>query len=160
MPRPPKPPPEAQLPGRVFIIDNGAYSMKAGFAPSTSSTADSSACSIVPNAIARTHDRRTYVGSQLQSLAYWSEVTFRRPVERGNIVNWEAEKEIWEHTFFDEKTAKKGLLVKDPLDTTLVLTEPPNGLPELRRNEDEIVMEEWGFGGYVRSIGTYMYWGL
>jgi actin-related protein 6 len=74
-------------------------------------------------------------------------------VERGQLVSWEAEKEIWDHSFFDELTAKRDLLVKQPENTTLILTEAPNTLPFLQRNADEIIMEEWGFGGYARVVG-------
>lgn len=154
MPRAPRTPADSQLPSSTLIIDNGAYTMKAGFAPVTTPADVLSSCGIVPNAIARMRDGRTYIGSQLNSLTDWTEATFRRPVERGQLVNWEAEREIWEHTFFDNKTAKKDLLVTDPVDTTLLITESPNCITELRRNTDEIVMEEWGFGGYVRCLGV------
>lgn len=70
-------------------------------------------------------------------------------------MNWEAEKEIWDYSFFDEKTANKGLLIKEPEDTTLVLTEAPNTMQALQRNADEIIMEEWAFGGYARVVGGY-----
>lgn len=29
---------------------------------------------------------------------------FRRPVEKGYLVNWEAEKEIWDLTFLDKES--------------------------------------------------------
>ncbi|KAI5294562.1 Actin- protein 6, partial [Ascosphaera atra] len=52
------------------------------------------------------------------------------------------------------KTAKRpDLRVADPGDATLILTEAPNALPTLQKNTDEIVMEEWQFGGYARCIG-------
>lgn len=80
---------------------------------------------------------------------------FRRPVEKGYLVNWEAEREIWEQSFFEEKATNKNknLRIPSPEDTTLLLTEAPNGMPVLQRNTDEMVMEEWGFGGYVRCLG-------
>lgn len=145
------------LPSSILILDNGGYSIKAGFAPnSPSSDADTlKLCHSTPNSLARTRDRRTYVASQQENILQWSEVTFRRPIERGQLVSWEAEKEIWDHTLFDEKTAAKGLYVKDPENTTLVLTEAPNTMQALQRNADEIIMEEWGFGGYARVIGGY-----
>ena len=70
-------------------------------------------------------------------------------------MNWEAEQEIWDYSFFDEKTAHKDLFVKEPGDTTLILTEAPNTMQALQRNADEIIMEEWGFGGYARVVGGY-----
>lgn len=144
------------LPTTTFVIDNGAYSLKAGFASSSGSTdADAlSKCHVIPNALARTRSRRTYIGAQLDThVDNWNEATFRRPVERGQLVNWEAEKEIWDHSFFQADTARRDLLVKSPQDTTLLVTEAPNTMPALQKNADEIILEEWGFGGYARCIG-------
>ncbi|EAW13348.1 actin family protein [Aspergillus clavatus NRRL 1] len=148
------------LPEKTFIIDNGAYTLKAGYASESPPTNDIdqalSACSIIPNAIAKTRGNRIYIGAQLSTqVTDWNEMAFRRPVEKGYIVNWEAQKEIWETSFFDEKTVRsKDLRIENPEDTTLVLTEAPNALPTLQRNADEIVMEEWGFGGYLRCVGS------
>jgi actin-related protein 6 len=145
------------LPSSTFVLDNGAYNIKAGFAPSgpTSDAAALQKCQTIPNCIVRTRDKKTYIGAQSQEITQWSEALFRRPVENGQVVSWEAQKEIWDESFFDEKTARKGLLVKHPEETTLVFTEPPNTMPELQKNADEIIVEEWGFGGYARVIGRY-----
>lgn len=145
------------LPPSTFILDNGGFSIKAGFASVwPSPDADTlKQCHIIPNSLARTRDRRTYVASQQDTISQWSEVTFRKPVERGQLVNWEAEKEIWDHSFFDEKTAHRSVHVKEPENTSLVLTEAPNTIQALQRNADEIIMEEWGFGGYARIVGGY-----
>ena len=147
------------LPSSTFILDNGAFSMKAGFAPSSSLTdADTlKRFHAVPNSLARTRDKRTYIAAQQDTISQWSEAIFRRPVERGQLVNWEAEKEIWDYSFFDEKTAHPDLFVKEPDDTTLILTEAPNTMQALQRNADEIIMEDWGFGGYARMVGRYGY---
>lgn len=131
--------------------------MKAGYAAEYSSEEEAlSACASIPNALVRTRDNRIVIGAQLTTnVSDWNEAMFRRPVEKGYIVNWEAQKEIWEQTFFEEKaTARnKQLRIPAPEETTLVLTEAPNALPVLQRNTDEMVMEEWGFGGYVRCLG-------
>lgn len=147
------------LPATTFVLDNGGYAIKAGFARTWSSpdTDTLKRCHVIPNCLARTRDKRTHVGSQQNNILQWSEVTFRRPVERGQLVNWEAEKEIWDHSFFDEKTAHNDLFVKEPVDTTLILAEAPNTMQALQRNADEIIMEEWGFGGYARVLGGYVY---
>ena len=139
-----------------MVIDNGASHIKAGFAPepAASDAQALSRCHVIPNALARTRDKRTYTASQLDTqVSQWNDAIFRRPVERGQLVSWEAEKEIWDYSFFGEQTAKPDLLVKQPDDTTLILTEAPNTLPFLQRNADEIIMEEWGFGGYARVVG-------
>ncbi|GES60547.1 actin/actin-like protein [Aspergillus terreus] len=147
------------LPAKTFIIDNGAYTMKAGHAPEAPTAIDEmdslSLCSVIPNALFKTRGNRVYVGSELNThVADGNELMFRRPVEKGYIVNWEAQKEIWEHSFFDEKNVRsKDLRITSPEETTLLLTEAPNALPALQKNADEIVMEEWGFGGYYRCMG-------
>lgn len=152
------------FPEKTFIIDNGAYSMKAGYAPDSPPEEDEdsalSACSTIPNTIAKTRGNRLYIGPQLNTqITDLNEMMFRRPVEKGYIVNWEAQKEIWEHSFFDEKTVRsKELRIANPEETTLVLTEAPNALPVLQKNADEMVMEEWGFGGYVRCVGKICKW--
>ncbi|KAI5284127.1 Actin- protein 6, partial [Ascosphaera acerosa] len=146
-------------PPSTFIIDNGAYTMKAGYAaPMTDerTVGDilAAACVTVPNALARTRDKQVFTGLELDTLvADWNEAVFRRPVEKGYIVNWEAQRDIWEHSFFDAQAATRPeLRVADPRATTLVLTEAPNALPALQKNADEVIMEEWQFGGYVRGL--------
>lgn len=149
--------PTRSLPEKTFILDNGAYTMKAGYASGLSSEEEAlSACSSIPNALVKTRDNRIVIGAQLAThVSDWNEAMFRRPLEKGCIVSWEAEREIWEQSFFDEKTTarNKHLRIAAPEETTLVLTEAPNTLPVLQRNTDEMVMEEWGFGGYARCLG-------
>lgn len=144
------------LPDKTFIIDNGAYMIKAGYAPHVPATDEAlSACSSIPNALVKTRDNKIVIGAQLATVTDWNEATFRRPVEKGYVVNWEAEREIWDQSFFDGKPTprNKSYHIADPEDTTLVLTEAPNALPILQRHADEMVMEEWGFGGYARCLG-------
>lgn len=148
------PPP---LPSKAFVLDNGGFSIKAGFAPSKSlsDTEILSNCRNIPNALVRTREKKTYVGARSEEIAQWSEALFRRPVENGQVVSWEAQKEIWDQSFFDERTAAQDVLIKHPDETTLIFTEPPNSMSALQKNADEIIMEEWGFGGYTRVIGRY-----
>jgi actin-related protein 6 len=85
---------------RTLVLDNGAYTLKAGLIPTGSEDASYDDCAVIPNCIARsTRDKRTYVASELEHCKDFGELAFRRPVERGFIVNWEAEKAIWEHEF-------------------------------------------------------------
>ncbi|KIW88985.1 uncharacterized protein Z519_10469 [Cladophialophora bantiana CBS 173.52] len=143
------------LPSSTFVLDNGGYSIKAGFAP-LELVGDTEAllkCHIIPNTLVRSRERKVYVGSHSEEITQWSEALFRRPVENGQVVSWEAQKEIWDQSFFNERTAHKDLLVKSPEDTTLIFTEPPNTMPAFQKNADEIIMEEWAFGGYSRVIG-------
>ena len=165
-PPPPPPTPTApSLPLRTFVLDNGAYTLKAGFAPSPpspsltnpdSTTTDAqllSSCRSIPNVIARTKDKRTHIGSALSDPSIqWNDAVFRRPMEHGQIVSWEAQSAVWDAAFYSERD--RDMWIGDDADeTTLMLTEAPNGLASLQRSADEVVMEEFGFGGYVRIIG-------
>lgn len=85
---------------RTLVLDNGAYTLKAGLVSSSSADPSYDDCAVIPNCVARsTRDKRTYVASELEHCKDFGELAFRRPVERGFIVNWEAEKAIWEHEF-------------------------------------------------------------
>lgn len=90
----------APPPNKTLVLDNGAYSIKAGLVSSNSTVLTYDDCKVIPNCIARsTRDKCTYVASELDDCKDFGELAFRRPVEKGFIVNWEAEKAIWEHEF-------------------------------------------------------------
>ena len=134
-------------PDRTLIIDNGANTIKAGFA----NTSTTSECRVIPNCLARDRDKKIHIGSDLSNCRDYNQIQFRRPVEKGYIVNWEAQKEIWDHEFFDEKAPQ----YCDPSETGLLLTEAPNGLSALQTNCDQVVFEEFGFASYCRTIGIF-----
>lgn len=139
----PAPPPP---PSRTLVLDNGAHTIKAGFV--TAGSIDEPR--VIPNCIARDRTRKTYVASDLAKCKDFGEISFRRPVEKGYVVNWDAQKEIWDHEFFGRDAAQKC----DPAETRLVLTEQPNALPALQANCDQMVFEEFGFASYYRGIGS------
>ncbi|KAK5082093.1 Actin- protein 6 [Lithohypha guttulata] len=144
------------VPQNTFVLDNGAYTIKAGFAPNEllSDNESLKSCETIPNCLVRSKERKTYVAAQSNELSQWSEAVFRRPIENGQLVNWEAEKEIWDHAFFDQSTAHRNTFISTPSETTLLLTESSNVMPALQRNTDEVIMEEWGFRGYMRTTGS------
>lgn len=145
----PAPPPK---PTRTLVLDNGAHTIKAGFVATSEDDNGAAAVDaprVIPNCIARDRTRKTYVGSDLAKCRDFGEISFRRPVDKGYVVNWEAQKEIWDHEFF----AKDAPLKCDPAETRLVLTEQPNALPALQANCDQMVFEEFGFASYYRGIG-------
>ncbi|KAF8473137.1 actin family [Kalaharituber pfeilii] len=132
---------------QTLVVDNGAFTIKAGFATPTAMLED---CILIPNCIARGRDKKVYVGAGLDACKDFGAMSFRRPVERGYLVNWESEKEIWDRTFLDTSSKLKC----DPRKTTLILTEAPNSPSALQTNCDQIVFEEYEFGGYYRCIGA------
>lgn len=133
-------------PTRTLVVDNGSYTIKAGFAIQNAVPGD---CSQVPNCLARARDKRVLVGQQLDSCQDFGSMSFRRPVEKGYLVNWEAEKEIWDRTFLDSDSK----LQCDPRETTLILTEAPNAPSALQSNCDQMVFEEYEFNAYYRCVG-------
>ena len=92
---------EQPLPEKTLIVDNGAFTIKAGFSTPSPSLDD---CHIIPNCLARERDRKVWVGAEVYGCRDFGEMTFRRPVEKGYLVNWEAEKAIWDSTFLDAKS--------------------------------------------------------
>ncbi|KXJ89921.1 actin family [Microdochium bolleyi] len=172
-------------PPRTLVLDNGAYTIKAGFVPSfecigtaapTSNgndgndgdndthMADAPATTlsypdprIIPNCIARGADRKTYVGSELLAdsdtsrMIDFGEMAFRRPAEKGYIISWEAQREIWDREFFDDTATS---LKCDPAETRLLLAEHAANLPILQANCDQMVFEEFGFASYYRGNGA------
>lgn len=87
----------------TFVLDNGGYTMKAGFAPSAGGTPTYDDCAVIPNCIAySSRDRCSYVGSQLEKCVDFAELAFRRPVQKGFVVNWESERVVWNNEFFDD----------------------------------------------------------
>ncbi|KAG8529957.1 uncharacterized protein KY384_005438 [Bacidia gigantensis] len=137
---------ERPLPSKSLVVDNGGYTIKAGFVADNPTEDD---CHVIPNCIARDRGKRLWVGSQLEKCNDFGEIAFRRPVEKGYLVNWEAEKAIWDQTFIE----KSGRLQCDPQETNLILTESPNTPAALQANTDQIVFEEYEFASYYRCIG-------
>ena len=104
MPRPRKSV-EQVLPESTLVVDNGAYTMKAGFSTATPDAATD--CQVIPNCIAKGRDKRIWIGAQLENCKDFGEMAFRRPLEKGYLVNWESEKEIWNQSFLNEKAILK-----------------------------------------------------
>jgi actin-related protein 6 len=148
----------ASLPEKTFVLDNGGYLMKAGFAPTGEEPDEESLkrCHSVPNVVVKLGSEgggKTYIASQIDTqITRWNEALFRRPVEHGQVVSWDAQREIWDFSFFDDKTAHKDVFVSAPEETTFILGDQPSSLHALQKNADEIIMEEWGFGGYMRTL--------
>lgn len=95
---------ERVLADQTLIVDNGAYNMKAGFGTSSPQVDD---CQLIPNCVAKDRGKRIWIGSQLEKCSDFGEIAFRRPVEKGFLVNWEAEKAIWDTTFLDSNAKLK-----------------------------------------------------
>lgn len=110
----------AATPKKTLVLDNGAYTIKAGVVASGAKSTYED-CTVIPNCIARSvRDKRTYVARELESCRDFGELAFRRPVEKGFIVNWEAEKAIWEHEFMDSAAQSELKVAMHPPYATLI----------------------------------------
>ncbi|KAI5360747.1 Putative Actin family, ATPase, nucleotide binding domain-containing protein [Septoria linicola] len=132
----------------TLVFDHGAHSIKAGFStPGSEPTLED--CHPVANCVARSQrDKLTYVGVELDDCGDFGELQIRRPMERGYVVSWEAEKAVWERTILDARSQFKC----DPKETNLIYAESPNAPGVLERNADEMVFEEFEFHSLYRTI--------
>lgn len=152
-----------------LVIDNGSYTIKAGFNTGDDDGNDTSTPIKVTNAISKTKDGIIHVGNQyLSHTNNFSGIQFKRPFEQNNLTSWETEKPIWDHTLDNlllqtndqsQSTSSSSSLQKhkrgkviDPDDIHLILTEQPYQLPQLSTNTDQIIFEEYGFNKYYRCI--------
>lgn len=98
-----------RLASSSLILDNGAHTIKAGFSSANSNGEPDPEkdCQVIANCIARSQrDKRTYVGVELLDECWdFGELAFRRPVEKGFVVNWEGEKAIWERSLIDKRSS-------------------------------------------------------
>ena len=104
---------------------------------------------VIPNTLARSRTRTSYTGSALGPTLDYGEMSFRRPVERGSLVNWELQSYIWTESFF----APDSPVPCDPSTTALILSEAPNTPVALQTNTDQMVFEEFEFATYYRALG-------
>ncbi|QDS75318.1 hypothetical protein FKW77_001689 [Venturia effusa] len=146
----PRQPQTADIPGikgTTLVIDNGGYTMKAGFVGTATPRLQD--CHIIPNCVAKDSEKKVWVASQLEQCKDFREMAFRRPVEKGYLVNWEVEKAIWSESFFSSSSK----LRCDPHETNLVLSEAPNCPQTLQTNCDQMIFEEFEFANYSRCLG-------
>ncbi|KAF7309255.1 hypothetical protein MIND_00295800 [Mycena indigotica] len=124
----------------VVVLDNGGSSIKAG-------VIGTGATRIIPNAIVRSKgDKETYVGHEwAERCTDYSSLAYRLPVEKGYIVDWDAQKAIWDGILSDQ------VLNVNPTTSTLVITEPYFNLPKIQDTTDEFIFEEYEFKSCLRA---------
>lgn len=145
--------PERGLGSRTLVVDNGGHTIKAGFVkPEPNAGSD---CRTIPNCIARSSEggrggHKIYIADQLEQCKDFGEMSFRRPVDKGFIVNWDSEMDIWKQSFFKDGAQ----LNCDARDTNIILTEAPNCPAALQTNTDQILFEEFDFASAYRCQGS------
>lgn len=129
----------------VFVMDNGAATIKSGFATDTSPQA-------IPNCKmkVKSERQRQYIGDQINDCKDCSGMYYILPHQKGFIVNWDTQREIWEYLF----TRKFRNL--DPKETDLIMTDPYFNFKPIQNNTDEILFEEYGFHSILRTNTGYL----
>ncbi|EGN93982.1 hypothetical protein SERLA73DRAFT_189133 [Serpula lacrymans var. lacrymans S7.3] len=129
-------------PASIVVIDNGASTIKAGVA---SDAAKPEEVRIIPNAIVRSKgDKTTYFGHELERCRDYSSLHYRLPFEKGYLVDWDAQKAVWDGIF-----SSQVLGVNTP-ENSLLITEPYFNLPNIQDVYDQFIFEEYEFHSYHR----------
>ena len=140
---------------RTIVMDNGGDTCKVGFG------GQAKPIKLVQNSVVRlkgdgtsvvnsssTTGSNTYVGHHQDQIVDQSGLYYRRPHERGYVTDWQLQAQIWTQVF------SSSLLNIQPTDCTLLLTEPLFNPTPLRQEQDEVVLETFGFQSYHRTSAS------
>ena len=137
---------------RTIVMDNGGDTCKVGFG------GQAKPIKLVQNSVVRPRSTTTtttskanptqYVGHHQDHIVDQSGLYYRRPHERGYVTDWTLQAQIWTQVF------GSSLLNINPADSTLLLTEPLFNPQPLRKEQDEVVMETFGFHSYHRTSAS------
>ncbi|XP_065314669.1 actin-related protein 6-like isoform X2 [Gordionus sp. m RMFG-2023] len=155
---------------QIVILDNGGFTAKIGVVSSTYDSLDKliqtdpvsdltnsghlKGPSVIPNCVtkAKSESRRlAFVGDQIDEIFDKSSLFYQRPIQRGYLVGWELQRQVWDRLFnfvlrdkYDLKSSPMGP------DTELVVTVPPLNFPFITDSMNEIFFEEYGFGSVLQ----------
>lgn len=129
----------------VFVVDNGAATIKSGFAVDDKPH-------IIPNCKmkVKSERQRQYIGDQIEDCKDRSGLYYVLPHQKGFIINWDTEREIWDYLF----TRKFKDLA--PKETTIIMTEPYFNFKPIQNNTDEVLFEEYQFNAILRTNSGYL----
>ena len=106
--------------------------------------------SVVHNAVAKSKGfKKKYVADEVDK-AVGASMIFQRPIEKGYLINWKLERNIWDRIFSAE------VLKVDPRRTALCLTRPLFNPQALDQTTFEVVYEEYGFASLFCCTSAYM----
>lgn len=121
----------------TLLLDNGAGTIKAGFL-------EQEEPKLYPNVTAKVKKSMQFlVSDQVFQYQNTAMLEFTRPFERGYLTNFQSEIEILSYLFHSS-------LKCNPIDTTLVLTEPILNPYTIQSDINEIIFEYFGFKEFLR----------
>ena len=124
-------------PTTTVVIDNGGHTCKVGFAGQAEPVKS------MPNGIAKSKtEHKVFVADQLDACKDFSALQYRLSLERGCLVNWDVQSQVWARAFGSE------VLKISPADCRLLLSEIPLCPTAIQDTLDEMVFEHFGFHSY------------
>ena len=104
------------------------------------------------NGVAKSRTGRRYVGGELAALQDVSGLLLRRGFEKGYVVNWELESEVWAQAL-----GEQGLDVA-PAECALVTSEKLFCPPSLQQASLEALFEGFGFASIAKKDPSVLAW--
>lgn len=128
----------------VLILDNGGCKIKYGTESNVTPQGSMTNCTARVN-----KQMQVLVGEQVDASFNGSNLCFSRPFEKGYLVNWACELDVWGRLF------GASCLNIVTTEMALVLTEPPFNPDSIQNDTNEIVFEEYGFREYMRRPSAW-----
>ena len=120
-----------------IVIDNGGHTCKVGFA------GEKAPRKLMHNGMVKSKaEHKVFVADQLEKCQDFSALQYRNSLERGCLVNWDTQAEVWARAFGPD------VLKVNPSDCTLMLTEIPMCPAAIQDTLDEMIFEHFGFHSY------------
>ena len=129
--------PAVARPTATVVIDNGGHTCKVGFAGQAEPVKS------MPNGIAKSKtEHKVFVADQVDACKDFSALQYRNSLERGCLVNWDVQSQVWTRAFGPE------VLKVSPADCSLLLSEIPMCPTAIQDTLDEMIFEHFGFQSY------------
>ncbi|XP_063241280.1 actin-related protein 6 [Bacillus rossius redtenbacheri] len=134
----------------IFVLDNGAYTAKAGFTSSSEPR-------VIPNCImkAKSERRRPFIADQVEDCRDASGLFYILPFQKGYLVNWDVQKSVWDHIL------GKDCFAVNFSDTPVIITEPYFNFSSVQDAMAEIFFEEYECQALLRvnsgDLSCYKY---
>jgi len=140
-----------------LVIDNGANTIKIGYAATNNTNTDQQPL-IFPNMVCKSKGT-PYIADQIESdLTEFSSLVYRRPYDRGYLIDCELEFVIWDHIFRSsslQALSPSSSSVVRPSETRLIMSRQPFTPGTLQTDTEQLVFEHFGFAEYCSLSCAY-----
>lgn len=125
----------------TVVLDIGACSLKIG---------SDAGIRNVPNCMfkSKMERRKLFISGQIDSCKDHSGLFYLLPFQKGYLVNWDVQKQVWDYAFGKE------VLNLKPTESSIILTEPHYNFPTIQEAMNEIFFEEYQFQSILRTNAT------